>query len=106
MAYPEIKKVLYWQKDVDDDIYEYMNEMLGQSDIMLLFCSANASESEPVKMEWRAALKKKMKIIPIFEQSEYIPDLLATKLGVRFQMEDLDRMIEEIYRLILKKLKI
>jgi len=103
--YPEIDKVLYWEADMHDDIYQYMDDNVRLCDIFLLFCSSHTSKSEPVKMEWRAALKLGKKIIPIFVEDKDIPTLLSTKLGVRFDANDFDGTIENIYKLILKKLK-
>ncbi|MBN1802100.1 MAG: TIR domain-containing protein [Candidatus Lokiarchaeota archaeon] len=102
----EIENVLYWQEDMKDDIYKYMNDYLGKCDLVLLFCSINALDSKAVEMEWQSALKIEKKIIPIFNEEKDIPPLLTTKLGVMFKPWDLDVTIEEIYALILKKLDI
>ncbi|MGB5912190.1 MAG: toll/interleukin-1 receptor domain-containing protein, partial [Promethearchaeia archaeon] len=72
---PEIEGVLYWEEDLQDDIYDYMNKNLAKCDAFLLFCSENANHSEPVQMEWKAALKIKKKIIPIFVKESDIPPL-------------------------------
>ena len=104
--YPEIKDVLYWEEDLHDDIIAYMNENLGKCDVFILFCSPNALESEPVEMEWGAALKIGKKIIPVFMDETHIPPLLSTKLGVSFREKDFDGTIGDIYRLIIKKLEI
>ncbi|MBY8987779.1 MAG: toll/interleukin-1 receptor domain-containing protein, partial [Candidatus Lokiarchaeota archaeon] len=101
---PDIKKVLYWEEDLKDDIYEYMNKNLAKCDIFLLFCSANSNQSEPVQMEWQAALKIKKKIIPVFINESDIPPLLSTKLGVQFIKNDIKKTTDQIYQLILKKL--
>ena len=55
MKYPGIKKVLYWEEHMRDDIIKYMNDNVGKCDILLLFCSPNSLKSEPVEMEWQAA---------------------------------------------------
>lgn len=104
--YPLIEMVLYWEEDLHDDIYDYMDTNLGKCDIFLLFCSPNALKSGTVKMEWQAALKIKKKIIPVFKKEEDIPPLLSTKLGVQFSESDIDGTIKRIYDLILKKLEI
>jgi hypothetical protein len=57
-------------------------------------------------MEWKTALKIKKPIIPIFQTEKTIPPLLSTKLGVQFKKDDIDDTIEQIYKLILKKLDI
>jgi len=106
IEYPEIDNVLYWEADLHDDIYDYMDTNLGKCDIFLLFCSPNALKSDAVKMEWQAALKIKKKIIPIFIREQDIPTLLSTKLGVQFNKDDVDETVKRIYHLILKKLEI
>ncbi|NVM52192.1 MAG: toll/interleukin-1 receptor domain-containing protein [Candidatus Helarchaeota archaeon] len=104
--FPEIKDVLYWEEDLHDDIISYMNDNLGRCDVFILFCSPNALKSEPVKMEWSAALKIKKKIIPVFLKEEDIPPLLSTKLGIQFKPSAINETIEELYQLILKKSEI
>ncbi len=104
--YPEIDNVLYWEEDMHDDIIKYMNDNLKKCHLFLLFCSQNSMRSEPVEMEWTAALKLKKKIIPIFNNTEDIPPLLTTKLGVQFNKRDIHSTINEIYNLILKKMNI
>jgi len=106
LNYPEIEQVLYWEEDLHDDIYDYVDTNLGQCDVFLLFCSTNAIKSDAVKMEWQAALKVKKKIIPVFVREQDIPTLLSTKLGVEFSESDIDATIKNIYDLILKKLEI
>jgi len=103
---PDIEKVFYWEKDLQDDIYEYMNKNLTKCNIFLIFCSANANQSEPVQMEWQAALKIKKKIIPIFNNESDIPPLLSTKLGVQFIKNDIKKTTDQIFQLILKKLNL
>lgn len=102
--YPEIKNVLYWEEHMRDDIIKYMNDNVGRCNIFLLFCSPNSLKSEPVEMEWQAALKIKKKIIPIYTNEQDIPIMLTTKLGIKFNKDDFDGTIEQIYKLILKKL--
>lgn len=83
--FPGIKDVFYWEEDMHDDIYKYMNEYIGKCDIFLAFCSKNALKSESVEIEWMAALRSKKKIIPIFTDEGDIPLLLGTKLGIEFR---------------------
>jgi hypothetical protein len=106
IKYPLIDKVLYWEEDLHDDIYDYMDTNLGKCDIFLLLCSANALKSNAVKMEWQAALKVNKKIIPVFVRQEDIPTLLSTKLGVQFNENDVEGTSKNIYNLIIKKLEI
>jgi hypothetical protein len=105
-SYPEIDQILYWESDMHDDIYRYMDSNLKRSKIVLLFCSKNSLYSEAVKMEWSSALKLNKRIIPVFLDPEHIPTLLTTKLGVQFKENDPFSSIEDIYNMILKKLEI
>ncbi len=102
--YPRIGDILYWEEALKDDIYDYMNINLEKCDIFLIFCSDNSKSSEPVQMEWKAALKLKKPIIPIFQDEHCMPALLSTKLGVQFRKDDINGTIEQIYKLISKKL--
>ncbi|MHA2290165.1 MAG: TIR domain-containing protein [Promethearchaeota archaeon] len=102
--YPLIGDILYWEEALKDDIYDFMNNNLEKCDIFLIFCSNTSKSSEPVQMEWKAALKLKKPIIPVFQNETTIPALLSTKLGVQFNKEDVNGTIEQIYKLVLKKL--
>jgi len=102
-TFPEIEDCLYWEEDLHDDIFDYMNDNLEKCDIFILFCSKNALKSEPVKMEWKAALKIKKRIIPVYFQENDIPPLLSTKLGTHFHPEDLESTVNDLFKLILKK---
>jgi hypothetical protein len=99
----EIKDVLYWQEDMEDNIIEYMNDNLGKCHTFVLFCSKNALESIPVKKEWTAADAIGKPIIPVFFNPEHIPPLLRSRLGIEFDFYGIDRNVQEIHSLILKK---
>jgi len=101
----KITDVLYWQEDMQDNIIKYMNDNLEKCDIMLLFCSPNALISEPVEKEWTAADIMGKPIIPIFNDPDHIPALLKTRLGVKFDPFNFQKNTNEIYNLILKKMK-
>lgn len=103
-SYPRIDDILYWEEALKDDIYDFMNNNSEKCDVFLIFCSKNSKTSEAVQMEWKAALKLKKPIIPIFQEENTIPPLLSTKLGVQFNKGDINNTIEQIYNLILKKL--
>jgi len=100
---PEIKEVLFWEKDMDDDIIQFMDENIAKCDLFVLFCSENAINSEPVKMEWQAALKLKKKIIPIYIDEEDIPPLLSSKLGIHFDSNDMKKTLLDLSYLVKKK---
>ncbi len=103
--FSQIGDVLYWERDMYDDIYEYMNENLRKCDILILFCSENADESRPVRMEWMAALKLQKKIIPVFINENSIPTLLTTKLGIKFKENDIKQFSYDLFQLIMRKYK-
>ncbi len=105
VQYPEIDDILYWESDMHDDIYEYMDDNLKLCSVLLLFCTKKSLYSEPVKMEWRSALKLDKKIIPIFINPNDIPPLLTTKLSVQFDEDELYDSIEAIYQMLLKTLE-
>lgn len=99
----QVEDVLYWQEDMDDNIFEYMDENLGKCDVMVLFCSENALKSVPVKKEWTAADALGKPIIPVFIDSSHIPPLLSSRLGFEYDFYDMERNIQELLNLILKK---
>jgi hypothetical protein len=99
----EIKDVLYWQEDMEDNIIEYMNDNLGICHTFILFCSKNAIESIPVKKEWTAADAMGKPIIPVFFNPEHIPPLLRSRLGIEFDFYNVDRNVHGLHSLILKK---
>lgn len=101
---PKIE-VLYYGSDADENIITFMTEGIKQSDILLLFCSENSYESDLVKDEWTAAYKKKKKIVPIFTDENYIPDLISTRRGVRFDSKHVQDSIHEIEKIIKFKSK-
>lgn len=105
-SYPEIDEILYWESDMHDDIYMYMDTNLKRCKVVLLFCTKNSLYSEAVKMEWTSALKLNKKILPVFIEPDDIPALLTTKLGVQFKESDPYSSIEDIYKIILNKLGI
>ena len=101
--FPEIFDVLYWQEDMHDNIIEYMNDNLGRCHVVLLFCSPNALDSEPVKKEWTAADAMGKPILLIFLKQDHIPPLLRSRLGVEFDQFDFKKNITTLYELIIKK---
>ncbi|MFX1590854.1 MAG: toll/interleukin-1 receptor domain-containing protein, partial [Promethearchaeota archaeon] len=102
-SYPEIKDVLYWQEDLDDNIFEYMNDNLGKCNAMVLFCSKAALKSVPVKKEWTAADAMGIPIIPIFINPDHIPPLLKSRLGFEYDFYDSQKNVDMLRYLILKK---
>ena len=102
-VYKDIKEVMYWQESMKDNIFKYMNDNLGKCNIMLLFCSPNALISKPVEKEWTAADSMGKPIIPIFLNSDHIPPLLKSRLGLEYDSFDFQKNIHDLHDLILKK---
>ena len=102
-AYEEIEKVFYWQEDMEDNIIKFMNDNLGKCDVMILFCSENALNSIPVEKEWTAADALNKPIIPVFSDPRDIPPLLSSRLGIQYDFYDMERNVQELRNLILKK---
>ena len=100
--YPEIEKVLYWEADSSANIVEYMEETLSKCNTFLLFCTENTKKSNAVKDEWHAAFqlrqKDLMKIIPIYEDEDFIPNLLMPLLNVKYSAETFDEFIKNLSR--------
>ena len=82
--YEEIVDVLYWQKHLHDNFIKFMNENLGRCDVFILFCSEKALNSIPVEKEWTAADALNKPIIPVYFDAKYIPPLLSSRLGMKF----------------------
>jgi len=101
--YERIKKVLYWERDTEDNIQKYMSDNLGACDVLLLFCSPNTLVSKPVGDEWTAANAMGKPIIPVFTDDNDIPPLLTPKMGVKYNIFDLQKNIAKIYELIIRK---
>ena len=103
--FDEIGNVLFYEGESYDNFVKYMNDNIGNCDVMLLFCSPNALESNVVEKEWTAADAISKPIIPIFIKLEHIPPLLKSRVGVEFDAFNFQKTIDEIYKIILKKAK-
>ncbi len=108
-VYPEIQKVTYWQADSNQNIVEFMEDTLKNTDVFILFCSKNSVKSDAVKGEWQAAyqMRKKgmLKMIPVYEIEEEIPVLLWQMLNVKFTEDNFEGFIEKLYEEILRGLR-
>ena len=103
-AYKNIENAIYWEEDMEDNMYEYMDENIGKCDVFILFCSPEALKSEPIKKEWTAADSLDKPIIPIFIKKEHIPPLLSSRRGIEYDIFDIPNFISELYNLVLKKI--
>lgn len=103
--YDKIEDVLYCEEDTLDNFIKYMNENIGICDVMILFCSPNALNSEFVEDEWMAARAMRKPVIPVFIKTEHIPPLLRARNGVEFDTFNMKKNIDSLYTLVLKKTK-
>lgn len=102
-SYSDIENALYYEKDSGMDIVEYMEENLGRCKVFILFCSKNSKESKSVKFEWHSFYQllktnENLKIIPIFEEPEYIPNLLLPFKRVKFNSENLEQFVNLLHK--------
>jgi len=104
--YPKIDNVLYWEADSGQDIVEYMEKTLSITNVFVLLCSENAKKSNAVSDEWHAAFqmrkKEKMKIIPVYDDEDLIPNLLMPLLNVKYTKDDFDGFIQKLHKEILR----
>ncbi len=100
----EIRESLYWEEDVKEDIIDYMDKNLEKCDIMLLFCTKNSKNSQPVKNEWSSFLYSGKPIIPIYINFEFVPFILQSKKGIKFDPFNFNQTAQEIYDHVLKVL--
>ena len=101
--YPEIKKALFWEEHMKDNIIKFMNDNLGRCHVIVLFCSENALYSTPVEKEWTAADALGIPIIPVFFDTAHIPPILQSRLGIEFDFYDIEKNVANLYNLILRK---
>jgi hypothetical protein len=104
--YPEINRVIFWEADSQQNIVEFMEETLRITNAFILFCSENSFKSGAVKGEWQSAYqmvkKGLMKMIPVYEDEDYIPRLLWNMLNVKFSKDDFEGFIQKLYEEILR----
>jgi len=104
--YPEINRVIFWEADSQQNIVEFMEETLRITNAFILFCSENSFKSGAVKGEWQSAYqmvkKGLMKMIPVYENEDYIPRLLWNMLNVKFTKDDFEGFIQKLYEEILR----
>ena len=98
----EIDDIFFYHDKLFDNIYEYIEESLEKTDVLLLFCSKHTKVSNYVKIEWQGALDSKKKIIPIYETEDNIPYSLRGQIRVKFKQDDFEGFVEKVYQIILK----
>ncbi len=105
-SYPRINKVLFWEEDSQENIVVYMEKALQMSKVFVFFCSQKAVKSKAVADEWQAAfqMRKKglLKIVPVYEKEELIPNLLMPLLNVKYTKDDFDGFIQKLHDEILR----
>jgi branched-chain amino acid transport system substrate-binding protein len=104
--YPEIDKVLYWEKDSKENIVEFMDRTLQESTVFILFCSERSIKSAAVSDEWQAAFQRRkkglIKMIPVYEDENYVPPILGHLLNVKYTKDDFAGFIDKLHREILR----
>ncbi len=99
---PEIDDIFFYHGKTFNNIYEYIEESLEKTDVLLLFCSEHTKVSDYVKIEWQGALESKKKIIPIYETEDFIPYSLRGQIRAKFNQDDTESFVDEIYQILLK----
>jgi len=99
-------KVTYWQQHMAINIIKYISENIEKCDVFLLICSDNSLKSTSVEKEWVAADMIDKPIIPVFFNPDHIPPLLKSRLGIEFDTSSLQKTIDNIYSLILRKINL
>jgi len=99
-------KVTYWQKYMTYNIIKYMRKTIQKCDVVLLICSDNSLKSIPVEKEWNYADMMSKPIIPVFINPDHIPPLLNPRLGIKFDISNFQKTIDNIYSLILRKINL
>lgn len=101
-------RALYWEKDSGINVIKYMNRNIGKCKAFVLFCSENAINSSSVEAEWTAAFElmqnKNLSIIPVFQDSKYIPPLLLPLVRVHYDPSNLDKFEADLVAEIKKAL--
>ncbi|MHA1658704.1 MAG: leucine-rich repeat domain-containing protein [Promethearchaeota archaeon] len=97
-------KTFFWEEDAHDNIIQYMDENVGKCDAFILFCSPNALISEPIIKEWTAADSINKPIIPVFFDDKYIPPLLKSRRGIKFNPFVLKESVNELMQVIRNKI--
>ena len=104
--YPEIKKTLYWQTESKEIEEDFTENTLKNTDVFVLFCSKNLVKSNTVKDEWQAAFqvreKEELKIVPVYDDENDVPVLLLQLLNVKFDKDNFDGFIADLYEEILR----
>ena len=92
--------------DSKENIVSYMEKTLRKCNTFVLFCSENSLKSESVKGEWQSAYQMRkrglMKIIPVYEDEDFIPILLMPMLNVKFKKDNFNEFIDKLYNEILR----
>ncbi|MHA1339273.1 MAG: GTP-binding protein [Promethearchaeota archaeon] len=102
----EIDNCWYWEAHADEDFIRYMNEKIGKCHVFILTASELSAKSEPVILEWSAALNLRKQIIPIFFNREHIPPLLSSKIGVQLNPANWEQSLNNIKNEVLHRINI
>lgn len=98
----EIEDVKFWEDHALENIQEYMRTYVNNCNILVLFCSTNSLESKPVIKEWKNALEKKKRIVPIFFLLEHVPPPIQSMRGCQFVLFKQEENIRNLSILLQK----
>ncbi len=101
----EVDDVKVWKEDALANITDYMRTYVDNCDLLILFCSTNALDSKPVISEWKNALEKNKRILPIFYDLNHVPPPLQPMRGVQFDIFNDEQNIKNLNELIKKMAK-
>jgi len=102
--FPEINNKVYWTHEINDDIFEFSQNIIEKFDIMLLFCTKESLNSPEIKNQWISAFESNKIIIPISIKSEIIPDTLRQNEILLYDIYDFNKNILNLRYLILKSI--
>ncbi len=98
----EVDDVKLWKEDALANISDYMKTYVDNCDILTLFCSTNSFKSKPVIKEWKNALDKDKRVVPIFFDLKHVPQRLTEERGVKFEIFEDEQNIKDLNELIIK----
>ena len=98
----EIEKIFYWERDNDStqDVVEYMEQSIVNSDILIAVSSPHALNSGPVNKETNFAVYSEKRIIPIFKDFIHVREFVKINRGIYFQEANFQEFLEDLYSLI------
>ncbi len=100
--YPEIKNILYWQHEMNENVFEFTENNIDKFDLMIIFCSKLALSSASIKNQWISAAENKKPIIPVYLNLDHIPPIIKQNEGLFYDLYDFNKNVQRLRYLILK----